>query len=85
MHIPSFTEKTPVQVKEALEDLSRKNVQALVIDKAVVAAPSVTYDLFSGRYVINNLPNEQGFIAKFGQTFPAGFFTPQNLQKLGRN
>ncbi len=60
-------------------------VQSLVIDKAVVAAPSVTYDLFSGRYVINNLPNEQGFIAKFGQTFPAGFFTPQNLQKLGRN
>jgi hypothetical protein len=57
----------------------------LVIDKAVVAAPSITYDLFSGRYVVNNLPNEQGFIAKFGQSFPAGFFTPQNLQKLGRN
>lgn len=57
----------------------------LVIDKAVVAAPSITYDLSSGRYVINNLPNEQGFIAKFGATFPQGFFTPQNLQKLGRN
>lgn len=60
-------------------------VTALVIDKAVVAAPSVTYDLFSSRYVVNNLPNEQGYIAKFGQTFPAAFFTPQNLQKLGRN
>ncbi|HUR40640.1 MAG TPA: DUF1329 domain-containing protein [Verrucomicrobiae bacterium] len=57
----------------------------LVIDKSVVAAPSITYDLSSGRYVINNLPNEQGFIAKFGATFPQGFFTPQNLQKLGRN
>ena len=57
----------------------------LVIDKSVVAAPSITYDLFSGRYVVNNLPNEQGFIAKFGQTFAPGFFTPQNLQKLGRN
>jgi hypothetical protein len=60
-------------------------VMPLVIDKAVVAAPSITYDLFSGRYVINNLPNEQGFVAKFNQSFPAGFFTPQNLQKMGRN
>ena len=51
----------------------------------VVAAPSISYDLFSVRYVINNLPNEQGFVAKFGQSFPAGFFTPQNLQKMGRN
>jgi hypothetical protein len=57
----------------------------LVIDQAVVAAPSITYDLPSGRYVVNNLPNEQGFIAKFGQTFAPGFFTPQNLQKMGRN
>lgn len=32
VHIPSFTEKTPAQVKEALEDLSRKNAQALVVD-----------------------------------------------------
>jgi hypothetical protein len=60
-------------------------VLPLVLDKSVVAAPSITYDLNSGRYVVNNLPNEQGFIAKFGQSFPAGFFTPQNLQKLGRN
>jgi hypothetical protein len=60
-------------------------VMPLVIDKSVVAAPQVLYDLFAGRYVVNNLPNEQGFIAKFGVSFPAGFFTPQNLQKLGRN
>ena len=56
----------------------------LVVDKAVVSAPQVTYDLFSGRYVINNLINEQGFIAKFGVNFPQGFFTPNNLKKLGR-
>ena len=31
VHIPSFTEKTPAQVKEALDDLA-KNAQALVID-----------------------------------------------------
>lgn len=60
-------------------------VMPLVIDKSVVAAPQVNYDLFSGRYVINNLPNEQGYIAKFGVSFPTGFFTPQNLQKMGRN
>jgi hypothetical protein len=57
----------------------------LVVDKSVVAAPILVHDLFSGRYVINNLPNEQGYIAKFGMTFPAGFFTPQNLQKMGRD
>lgn len=60
-------------------------VLPLVADKAVVTAPQMVYDLFSGRYIINNLPNEQGFIAKFGQKFPAGYFTPQNLQKLGRS
>jgi hypothetical protein len=60
-------------------------VLPLVADKAVVSAPQVVYDLYSGRYIVNNLPNEQGFIAKFGQKFPAGFFTPQNLQKLGRS
>ena len=60
-------------------------VMPLVIDQSVVAAPQITYDLFSGRYVVNNLPNEQGFIAKFGVKFPPGFFTPQNLSKLGRN
>lgn len=57
---------------------------ALMVDKAVAAAPQVTYDLFSGRYAINNLPNELGFIAKFNVTFPQGHFTPQNLKKLGR-
>lgn len=57
----------------------------LVVDKAVVAAPLLIYDLFSRRYLINNLPNEQGYIAKFGMTFPAGFFSPQNLQKQGRD
>ena len=60
-------------------------VLPLVADKAVVSAPQMVYDLFSGRYIVNNLPNEQGFIAKFGQKFPAGYFTPQNLQKLGRS
>ena len=60
-------------------------VLPLFLDRSVVAAPSVTYDLFSGRYVVNNLPNEQGFVAKFGMSFPAGFFTPQNLQKMGRD
>lgn len=60
-------------------------VLSLVADKAVVTAPMVIYDLFSGRYIVNNLPNEQGFVAKFGQKFPAGYFTPQNLQKLGRS
>lgn len=60
-------------------------VMPLVIDKSVVAAPQITYDLFSGRYVINNLPNEQGYIAKFGTSFAPGYFTPQNLSKLGRN
>lgn len=59
-------------------------VLPLVVDKAVAAAPLVTYDLYSGRYAINNLPNEMGFIAKFGVSFPQGFFTPQNLKKLGR-
>ena len=34
--------------------------------------------------LVNNLPNEQGYIAKFGVSFPPGFFTPQNLKKLGR-
>lgn len=56
----------------------------LVVDKAVVAAPQVTYDLFAGRYAINNLPNEQGFVARFGVSFPPGSFTPQYLKKLGR-
>lgn len=56
----------------------------LIVDKAVVSAPQVTYDLFAGRYAINNLPNEQGFIAKFGVNFAPGFFTPQNLKKMGR-
>ncbi|HEY1076186.1 MAG TPA: DUF1329 domain-containing protein [Fontimonas sp.] len=60
-------------------------VLPLVADKAVVSAPQVIYDLFSGRYIVNNLPNEQGFIAKFGGKLPAGYFTPQNLQKLGRS
>lgn len=60
-------------------------VATLFMDKAVVAAPQVTYDLFSGRYAVNNLPNEQGFIAKFGKSFPPGYFTPQTLQKLGRD
>ena len=60
-------------------------VTPLVIDKAVVAVPHMVYDLFSGRYVVNGLPNEQGFIAKFGMSFPSGFFTPQSLQKLGRD
>ena len=60
-------------------------VTPLVIDKAVVAVPQMVYDMFSGRYVVTGLPNEQGFIAKFGMSFPAGFFTPQNLQKLGRD
>jgi carboxyl-terminal processing protease len=32
VHIPSFTEKTPVQVKEALDDLAKKSAQALVVD-----------------------------------------------------
>lgn len=57
---------------------------ALMLDKAVVSAPQVTYDLFSGRYVINTLPNEQDFVARFSAQFPQGFFTPQNLKKLGR-
>ncbi len=60
-------------------------VVPLIADKAVVAAPQVTYDLFAGRYAINNLPNEAGFIAKFGVPFAPGYFTPQNLQKLGRS
>jgi hypothetical protein len=60
-------------------------VSPLVVDKAVVAVPQMAYDLFSARYVVNGLPNEQGYIAKFGGSFPSGFFTPQNLQKLGRD
>lgn len=56
----------------------------LMVDKAVVSAPQMSYDLFSGRYTVNGLPNEQGYIAKFGVTFPQGFFSPQNLKKLGR-
>jgi carboxyl-terminal processing protease len=32
VHIPSFTEKTPAQVKEALDDLATKNVTSLVVD-----------------------------------------------------
>lgn len=59
-------------------------VVPLVADKAVVSAPQITYDLFAGRYAINTLPNEMGFIAKFGVAFPPGFFSPQNLKKLGR-
>ena len=59
-------------------------VVPLFVDKAVVAAPQVTYDLFAGRYALNNLPNEQGYIARFGVNFAPGFFTPQNLKKLGR-
>lgn len=60
-------------------------VLPLVVEKAVVSAPQVVYDLFAGRYVINNLPNEQGFVAKFGAKFAPGFFTPQSLQKQGRS
>ncbi len=56
----------------------------LIVDKAVVSAPQVTYDLFAGRYAINNLPNEQGYIARFGMNFAPGYFTPQNLKKMGR-
>ena len=57
----------------------------LAVDKSVVAAPLMIYDFFSRRYLINNLPNEQGYIARFGMSFPAGFFTPQSLQKMGRD
>jgi carboxyl-terminal processing protease len=32
INVPSFTEKTPSQVKEALEDLAKKNAQVLVVD-----------------------------------------------------
>jgi len=32
VHIPSFTEKTPAQVKDALDDLARSHPQALVVD-----------------------------------------------------
>ena len=32
VHIPSFTEKTPAQVKEALDDLAQKNVTSLIVD-----------------------------------------------------
>jgi hypothetical protein len=60
-------------------------VAPLFMDKAVVAAPQITYDLFAGRYAVNNLPNEQGYIAKFGVSFKTGYFTPQTLQKLGRD
>lgn len=60
-------------------------VMPLFMDKSVVAAPQMFYDLFSGRYAINNLPNEQGYVAKFGVSFPSGYFTPQNLQKMGRD
>ncbi|HUP93211.1 MAG TPA: DUF1329 domain-containing protein [Solimonas sp.] len=60
-------------------------VMPLVADKSVVCVPQVFYDLFSGRYAVNNLLNEQGFVAKFGVPFPPGYFTPQNLQKLGRS
>lgn len=56
----------------------------LLVDKSVVSAPQITYDLFSGRYAVNTLPNEQGYIAKFGMSFPQGYFTPQNLKKIGR-
>jgi hypothetical protein len=59
-------------------------VVPLMVDKAVASAPQVTYDLFAGRYAINNLPNEQGYIAKFNVPFAPGYFTPQNLKKLGR-
>ncbi len=71
--------------RDALWRYQEGFVLPLVVDQAVVSAPQVVYDLYSGRYVINNLPNEQGFIAKFGERFPAGFFTPQSLQKLGRS
>lgn len=57
---------------------------ALMVDKAVASAPQVTYDLFAGRYAINSLPNELGYIAKFNVDFPPAYFTPQNLKKLGR-
>lgn len=59
-------------------------VVPLMVHKAVVSAPQLTYDLFAGRYTVNNLPNEQGYIAKFGAKFPQGYFSPQNLKKLGR-
>ncbi len=32
VQIPSFTEKTPAQVKEALDDLARQNVGSLIVD-----------------------------------------------------
>lgn len=32
VRVPSFNEKTPGQVKEALDELSKKNVRALVVD-----------------------------------------------------
>ncbi|HSO33118.1 MAG TPA: S41 family peptidase [Labilithrix sp.] len=32
LHIPSFTEKTPAQVKEALDDLAKQGAKALVLD-----------------------------------------------------
>jgi hypothetical protein len=60
-------------------------VTPLVVDKSVVAVPQMLYDLFSSRYLVIGLPNEQGFIAKFGVSFPSGFFTPQGLQKMGRD
>lgn len=59
-------------------------ITPLVVDKAVLAAPSLIYDLFSGRYVVNGLPNEMGFIAKFGASFSPNYFTPQALKNLGR-
>ncbi len=56
----------------------------LFVDHIVVPAPEVVYDFSAGRYVVINLANELPYVAKFGVTLPADYFTPQYLQSTGR-
>lgn len=56
----------------------------LFVDQLVVPAPEVVYDFSAGRYVVINLANELPYLAKFGVSLPADYFTPQYLQSTGR-
>lgn len=57
----------------------------LLKSKAVVAAPTVFYDLSSGRYAVQNLVNEEPYLVKTGVSIPRAFFTPQHMKRLGSN
>lgn len=61
------------------------HILPLIRDKLVVPAPTVVYDLNSGRYALQNLINQEPYFAKFDVPVSRGYFTPQHMRRMGQN